>query len=125
MLALRQRKNGAPMRNSSEVSHVLVLNQIAVTSDVSVVSTNHVALSVINGGPVTPRAVKGKESDERKDSSNSPDNHQDDPDGVNIETMLIGTGRHRKIEHRSHRKGDNARYKSTGHDCLHSVSWIH
>ena len=62
------------------------------------------------------------EPDDREDSPDCSDDHQDDADGLEVEPMLVTVGREREIENRAHGESYDTRYQACCHGLLLPVN---
>jgi hypothetical protein len=90
------------------VPALLVLPIPTECSDVGVIPSYDVAPTVVHSRTMTPRSVSCEQRDQRQHSADHTHNHQGHPDVVDIETMLIRSDGHCKVENRTDRKCDDA-----------------
>jgi hypothetical protein len=79
-------------------------------SDVRIIAADYVAAPVIDGRAMSPRPASCEHCDQRKHGSDRTYDHQDHPDIVDVEPMLIRSDCDRKVENCTDSKGDNACY---------------
>jgi len=82
---------------------------------VRVIPPNDIALTVIHNRSMTTGASSRKHGQEGENCSHRADDHQDDADRMDVESVLVGADGHRKIKNCSYRECNDAGYKSTSH----------
>ena len=78
-------------------------------SDICVVSLQYVTLIVLHHRSM-PTHSRAQHPNERQHSTNYSDDHQDDTDRVDVETVLVRTDGERKVQNCTHCESNNARY---------------
>ena len=83
---------------------------------VGLLTTDDIAVSVVDHGPVAvdPAGAEAEE-EQGSEATDDTDDHENDTDRVEVDPMLIGTGRHGEIENGSDGEDHEAGDKSTGH----------
>jgi hypothetical protein len=94
-------------KRTFESYHLSSLHDVSSFLDVGVVPTNYVSLSVVNDCPVSTHA-RTQTRNQRKNGSDCSHGHQDDPDRVNVESMLVGIYRDGEIQNGSNSEDHDA-----------------
>jgi hypothetical protein len=95
-----------------------------VRLDVRIVSPHDIPFAIIDRGAVTARSAHYGKSDQRQDRPDGADNHENDPDIVNVESVLVWPNGNSEVENGSNCDSDNTGYKSSGHsDHLTPLVW--
>jgi hypothetical protein len=81
---------------------------------VGVVSADDVASTIVYHRAMAAK-VGAQQPNKRQYSPYSSDNHKNDANGVNIESVLVRTHGDREIQNSTDREGDDACYQSTNH----------
>ena len=92
---------------------------------IGIFPADHVALSVVDNGTTSVRTRADAEGQKRSDTTDDADNHENDADGVQIDTVLIGIHGDSKVENCAHREHDQADDESTSHCNLLHIGLAH